>query len=459
MKNKSNTAPLSFREKVGYGLGDMASNFYMGFFGLFLLYYYTDVFGISPSAAATMLLVTKIVDAISDPAMGLIADRTSSRWGRYRPYLLWVAIPYALLGYLLFLGPDFSATGKLIYAYVTYTLVMLAYTAINVPYSALLAVISPVSEERTKATQFRFVFASLGTLCVGAFATPLVHLLGGDDELLGFRLTIILFAVLSVLVFWITFATTRERVTPVKHDSSIRDDFSALLQNRSWVILVMTGILVVIGLIARFASIVFYLKYYLGEDGSRSFLIFDATAILTSCGLIGQLIGALMTPMLARRFEKHHLVIVMNLFHAVLLGVCYVIPREEFALITVVHSFGVMTFGVIITLLFSMYTDCAEYGEWKTGKQTAGLTVSASMFSLKFGSAVGGALPGFMLAWYGFVANEAQSEQALSGIRLMFNALPAVFFLAGGLLMVFYRIDKAAIAIVERDLHQRRSGV
>ena len=243
-------APLSLKEKIGYGLGDMASNFYMGFFGLFLLYYYTDVFGISPAAAATMLLVTKIIDAVSDPAMGLIADRTNSRWGKYRPYLLWVAVPYALLGYFLFLGPEFSDLGKLIYAYVTYTLVMLAYTAINVPYSALLAVISPVAEERTKATQFRFVFASLGTLCVGALATPLVGLLGGGDQVLGFRLTIILFAVLSVVIFWITFATTRERVAPDRHDSSVREDFGAVLKNFSWLVLVAAGILIVTGLSA-----------------------------------------------------------------------------------------------------------------------------------------------------------------------------------------------------------------
>ena len=459
MSNKSDTAPLTFREKVGYGMGDMASNFYMGFFGLFLLYYYTDVFGISPAAAATMLLVTKIIDAVSDPAMGLIADRTSSRWGRYRPYLLWAAMPYAILGYLLFLGPELSDTGKLIYAYVTYTLVMLAYTAINVPYSALLAVISPIAEERTKATQFRFVFASLGTLCVGAFATPLVRWLGGDSEILGFRLTIILFAVLSVLIFWITFWTTRERIQPEPHESSVRDDFSALLKNSSWIILVVTGILVVVGLIARFASIVFYLKYYIGDDGARVLLIFDRTAFLTSCGLIGQLVGALMTPMLAKRFEKHHLVIGMNLLHAALLLICYFIPPDQFTLIVVVHSLGILTFGVIITLLFSMYTDCAEYGQWSTGKQTAGLIVSASMFSLKFGSAVGGALPGFMLAWFGFVANEVQAESAIIGIRLMFNALPAVFFLLGGLSMIFYRIDRATLDRVETELHERREGI
>jgi GPH family glycoside/pentoside/hexuronide:cation symporter len=456
MTGKPDTAPLSFREKVGYGLGDMASNFYMGFFGLFLLYYYTDVFGISPAAAATMLLVTKIVDAISDPAMGLIADRTSTRWGKFRPYLFFVAIPYAILGYLLFLGPELSATGKLIYAYVTYTLVMLAYTAINVPYSALLAVISPVADERTKATQFRFVFASLGTLSVGAFTTQLVDYLGGGDEVLGFRLTIVLFAVLSVLIFWITFATTRERVRPAPHSSSVRQDLSVLLGNVSWIVLVGTGILVVVGLVARFASIVFYTKYYMLDEGLLVFFIFNKTALLTSCGLIGQLVGALLTPMLAARFEKHHLVIGMNLLHAVLLGLCFITPPEQFGLVVVLHSFGILTFGVIITLLFSMYTDCAEYGEWSTGKNTAGLTVSASMFSLKFGSAVGGALPGFILAWFGFVANEVQTELSITGIRLMFSILPAVFFLAGGLLMFFYRIDRKTLSKVEADLHERR---
>ena len=156
--------PLSVKEKVAYGLGDMASNFYNGFFGIFLLYYYTDVWGIHPGHAALMFLVTRWADAFTDPAMGLIADRTNTRWGKYRPYILWTIIPYALLGYLLFLGPNFGDTGKLIYAYVTYSLVMLAYTAINVPYSALLAVIHPDSAERTKATQYRFIFASLGSI-------------------------------------------------------------------------------------------------------------------------------------------------------------------------------------------------------------------------------------------------------------------------------------------------------
>lgn len=462
MTEKTDMAPLSIREKIGYGLGDMASNFYLGFFGLFLLYYYTDVFGISPAAAATMLLVTKIIDAVSDPAMGLIADRTKTRWGKYRPYLLFGAIPYALLGCLLFLGPELSDLGKLIFAYVTYTMVMLAFTAVNVPYSALLAVISPVAEERTKATQYRFIFASIGTLSVGALATPLVSWLGRGDELLGFRLTILLFALISVVLFWATFFSTKERVQPTEHKSSILEDVDALLKNWSWIVLVFTGIFVVIGLVARFASIVFYLKYYMVEDtiaeGATVFLWMDRVAFLTSAGLIGQLIGALMTPRLAARFEKHHLMIAMNVIHAFLLFIGYTVGPEQYALTVVLHTLGIFTFGVVITLLFSMYTDCVEYGEWRTGKNNAGLTVSASMFSLKFGSAVGGALPGFILAGFGFVANAPQTDFAITGIRSMFNILPGVFFLTGGLLMVFYKIDRKTLRNVERELFHRRSG-
>ena len=194
----------------------------------------------------------------------------------------------------------------------------------------------------------------------------------------------------------------------------------------------------------------------MNDNGSTIFLIFDATALLTSCGLIGQLIGALITPALVKRFEKHHLVAVMNIAHVVLLGLCFIIPPQNFGLIVLVHSLGIFTFGVIITLLFSMYTDCAEFGEWSTGKQTAGLIVSASMFSLKFGSAVGGALPAFMLAGFGFIANEIQTDSAVTGIRLMFNVVPAVFFLAAGLLIMKYRINRTTLAKVETQLAARR---
>jgi len=458
MNNSAHTEPLSFREKVSYGLGDMASNFYLGFFGLFLLYYYTDIYGIAPAAVGTMLLVSKIVDAVSDPVMGIIADRTDSRWGKYRPYLLWVAIPYGLLGYAIFFGPDLSDSGKLIYAYATYIAVMLAFTAINVPYSALLAVISPLSEERTKATTYRFICAAGGGLLVAAFATPLSNWLGGGDDVRGFRITMAIFATMSVVLFWITFANTQERIEPEHHESNIREDLGALLQNTSWILLAGTCILLVTGLVVRFASIVYYVKYYMMDDGQTFFLIFDRTALFSSLGLLGQLIGTLFTTMLAGRFDKHRLVIAMCLAHVCMLALCYTVPPENFWLTCAVHFLGMTTFGVTITLLFAMFTDCAEYGEWKTGKRTSGLIVSASMFALKFGSAVGGALPGFILAGIGFVPNEVQSPDTLAGIRIMFNFVPAGLFFLCSLFMIFYQIDRSMLGRIEADLIERRSS-
>lgn len=452
-------APLSIREKVGYGLGDMASNFYNGFFGIFLLYYYTDVWGISPAAAGTMFLVTKILDAVTDPAMGLIADRTQTRWGKYRPYLLWMAIPYALLGYLLFLGPDLSDVGKLIFAYVSYSLVMLAFTAINVPYSALLAVIHPKTEEREKATQYRFIFASLGTLTVGAMTKPLVEFLGQGDELTGFRLTIILFAVLSIIFFVITFASTKERIKPKREGGSVSKDFSVLLNNISWIILAISGILIVVGLIARISSAAFYMKYYVPSGEGSGLWWMDRTSLLITLGFVGQLFGAMLTPTFLKVFDKRQLMIFMAVLNAALLFGCYFVPPEWYWSITAFHTASIFTFGVMITLLFAMYTDCAEYGEWKSGINSAGLTVSASMFSLKTGSAVGSAVPAFILAGFGFIANEVQTPEAISGIRLMFNIVPALFFGAAGLLIVFYKLNGDTVKMIERELLVRRGEI
>ena len=330
MQQKSNTAPLSFIEKVGYGIGDMASNFYMGFFNIFLLYYYVDVWGISPTGAATMFLVTKIIDAISDPSMGMIADRTETKWGKYRPYILWMAIPYALLGYLLFLGPDLSQSGKLIFAYVSYSLVMLVYTAINVPYSALLAVISPISEERTKATQYRFIFASLGTLIVGASAKPLVDWLGGGDEVLGFRLAIVLFAILSLLLFFFTFASTKERIRPPKHKTSIKEDMDVLRKNISWIILAVCSILIVVGLVARISSTAFYTKYNMSYGEEKMLWWMDPTTLIITSGFVGQLFGALITPSLLNFFDKRKLMIFTNLLFAASIFATYFVPIDQF---------------------------------------------------------------------------------------------------------------------------------
>ena len=455
--------PLSVKEKVAYWLGDMASNFYNGFFGIFLLYYYTDVWGIHPGHAALMFLITRWVDAITDPAMGLLADRTNTRWGKYRPYILWTIIPYALLGYLLFLGPEFGQTGKLIYAYVTYSLVMLAYTAINVPYSALLAVIHPDSEERTKATQYRFVFASFGSILVGATTKPLVDWLGGGDEVVGFRLTIILFAVLSVVLFLITFAATKERIAPkAPQNSSITGDLSALVKNVSWIVLAISGVLIVIGLIGRLSSVTFFAKYNLGLDDAKVLWWMDSASLIITAGFIGQLFGAMLTPALSRRADKKTLMIAANFLAAAALFGNYALP-SNFSVVLLAHITMMFCFGIMITSLFAMYTDCSEYGEWKSGKNSAGLTVSASMFSLKFGSAMGVAIPSTVLALFGFLSpvsgvDQVQTAAALDGIRIMFNIVPGLFFLLAGILLYFYRIDRRLLAVIEQELRDRRAA-
>jgi GPH family glycoside/pentoside/hexuronide:cation symporter len=455
--------PLSVREKVAYGLGDMASNFYNGFFGIFLLYYYTDVWGIHPGHVALMFLITRWVDAITDPAMGLLADRTNTRWGKYRPYILWTIIPYALLGYLLFLGPEFGQTGKLVYAYVTYSLVMLAYTAINVPYSALLAVIHPDSGERTKATQYRFVFASLGSILVGATTKPLVDWLGGGDEVIGFRLTIILFAVLSVALFLITFAATKERIAPkTPQNSRITEDLSVLVKNVSWIVLAIAGVLIVIGLVGRLSSVTFFAKYNLGLDDAKVLWWMDSASLIITAGFIGQLFGALMTPALSRRADKKTLMIAANFLAAAALLANHGLP-SSFSVALLAHITMMFCFGIMITSLFAMYTDCSEYGEWKSGKNSAGLTVSASMFSLKFGSAMGVAIPSTVLALFGFLSpvsgvDQVQTAAALNGIRIMFNIVPGLFFLLAGTLLFLYRIDRRLLAVIEQELRDRRAA-
>lgn len=452
---------LKFTEKLGYGLGDTASNLYLGLFATFLLYYYTDVYNLNPAAVGAMLLVTKIIDAISDPLMGVIADRTNSRWGKFRPYLIWMAVPYGLCGYAMFAGPELSETGRLIYAYATYSLVMLAYTAINVPYSGLLGVISPSSSQRTEVTVYRFFCASAAGVIIGAFVSPLKNFLGGGDEALGFRLTMALFASISVLLFLITFATTRERIAPQPKSATVKADFLALLQNLPWLILVVTSILIITGTSVRAASAIYYMKYYIGDTGAEIFRLFglgfDLTAVFLTLGGLAQVVGVTLTYQLSKYYDKHHLIFALTGINALSLLAFYFIPADYFVLALIIHGIGLLSFGPTIALLFAMYTDCGEYGEWKTGQRTTGLIISASMFSLKFGGAIGSALPGFILAMHGFVANQAQTPEAMHGITMMFSLLPAVCYLSGGLLVMMYTLNRKTMLSIETRLQERRA--
>ena len=450
---------LRFREKLGYGLGDTASNFFFATFNVFLLYYYTDIFGLTAAAVGTMFLLTKILDAVSDPIMGLIADRTNSRWGKFRPYLLWAAVPYGICGYAMFANPDLSYAGKLIYAYVTYSLMMLAYTAINVPYSALMGVISPSSIERTKVASYRFFCAFAAGWLVGTFVTPLKNILGGGNEALGFQLTMAIFAVISVALFWITFATTKERVVPTPMKSDLKLDFKALLANGPWRALFATGIFTLINIAVRNGTLLYYFKYYVGDDGTRIFLIFDKTAVFLSLGLLAMMVGVALTKTLSQRFEKRHLMIVLSLLNALSMAAFYFTPPDQYWLMVFINCAGMLAAGPTPALVWSMYADCADYGEWKSGRRTTALVFSTVQFSHKMGLAVGAGLAGIILSWFGFVANETQTATSMAGIRFMFSVFPAAFALMGIVAIFFYRIDAKMIRQIEQDLEERHEPV
>jgi len=451
--------PLSFNEKLGYGLGDTASNFFFQVFNIFLLYYYTDVFGLSPAAVGTMFLVTKVVDALTDPVMGIIADRTETRWGKFRPYLLWAAIPYGLLGYAMFANPDLSSTGKLIYAYATYTLMMLAYTVINVPYGALMGVISPSSEERLKVSTYRFICAFSAAWLIGTFVTPLKNMLGGGNEAEGFRLTMMIFSVVSIALFWITFASTRERVKPPPVKSSLKEDLRAVGANLPWIAMLFSGVFTLAQVAVRAGGQIYFLKYYVGDDGTPLFLIFDKTAVFMSLGTFAFIAGVGTTRFLNQHFDKRTLLIAVNLLGAALAVPFFFIPPDQYWLLVAFGCIGSFIAGPAPALVFAMYADCADYGEYKTGRRTTGLIYSAGGFAAKFGLAIGAGLSGFLLAGVGFVANAEQSEMAMLGIRLMYTIYPAALLVLGTAALFFYRLTDKQVVEIEIELEERRRTV
>ncbi|MEL7446125.1 MAG: MFS transporter, partial [Pseudomonadota bacterium] len=318
---------IRISEKLGYGVGDLAAGLILNFFGIFLLYYFVDLGGIAPAAIGLMLLLTKLVDAFTDPMMGVIADRTRTRWGRYRPYLLFGPIPLGIAIVLIFTAPDgLDKTGLLIWAYVTYTLSMLAFTAVNVPYGGLLGVISASSKVRTSVTAYRMFFSALGGILVGALGTTLVRELGGGDEELGIFLTISCIGALATFCLLITFATTRERIPPATSNGSPWLDVAVLIRTGPWIAVAIAAILGVTAIASRAGSALFFFKYVVGDDGSPAFLFLDRTALFLTALAFGQITGVIVGNALQKRFEKSHLLMAAGVLKASMITLFYFLP-------------------------------------------------------------------------------------------------------------------------------------
>jgi GPH family glycoside/pentoside/hexuronide:cation symporter len=447
---------ITLKEKLGYGVGDLASGLYLNFFGFFLFYFLVDLNGLAPAAISLMLLLTKLVDAVTDPMMGAIADRTRTRWGRYRPYILFGAVPFGLFGIMVFAAPDLSQTGLLIWAYVTYTLAMLVYTIVNVPYGGLLGVISPSAEQRGSVTAYRMFFSAMSGILIGVLGTTLVRELGGGDEAQGIMLTMACIAALSFFCLITTFATTKERIAPTQENGSILGDVKELFVTGPWIAVAIAAILGVTAIAARQASALFFFEYVAGDDGAPVLAFLDRPALFLTALAIGQISGVILANFLQRRFEKSHLVILAGALKAAAIMLFYVLPLDAVWPQTLVQYFVGIGFGMLMVLAYAMFTDIAEYVDWRSRKQMTALVVAASIFAVKTGVAFGLALPGLVMGITGFEAGQEQSEAAVMGINLSFAIIPALALVPGGIAMFFYHLDRRTIAKIETELAQRR---
>ena len=455
--NSRSGGRLSFAENLGFGLGDTASNFFFQTFNIFLLYYYTDVFGIDSAAAGTMFLLTRLWDAINDPIMGIIADRTNTRWGKYRPYLLWMAIPYGIFGYLVFANPDLGQTGRIVYAYFTYSMMMMAYTAINVPYSSLMGVLSPSSHARTIASNFRFVGAYGGGLMISMYVRTLVERLGGGSELRGFQYTMGLFALASVILFWITFLTTRERVTPPEgQKQDVREEVRELVRNRPWVILFFAAVFSTTFIATRDSVTIHYFKYVVKAGNDAVFLGMDRTSLFLSVGRLMMMLGVLCVGFLVKLVDKKSLSAFLTLGTAACWISFYFIPANLYGLMLGVNAAGSFMLGPTSALVWSMYGDVADYGQIRFGRRSTGLIHSASLFALKTGTMVAGFLGGWLLGVFGFVANRYQSVESLQGIVLMFSIIPAFFAICKAVALFLYPLNRQKVLENEQELIRRK---
>tara|TARA_B100000809_G_scaffold264125_2_gene319112 strand:+ start:14132 stop:15508 length:1377 start_codon:yes stop_codon:yes gene_type:complete len=452
---------LRIKEKVGYGFGDFASSMFWKLFSMFLMIYYTDVVEISPAAVGTMFLLTRLWDGLNDPIMGIIADRTNTSNGKFRPYLLWVAIPFAIMGVLTFSSPNFGPSGKLIYAYVTYTLMMIVYTAINVPYSSLMGVMTSDTKERTSLASFRFIGAYSG----GIFMTATVPYLldyfrnSGSNEAQSYQYTVVVYAILAAFFFIMTYKWTKERVIPLLEKVSVKKDLKDLAKNVQWFTMLGAGIAVLIFNSLRDGSIMYYFKYFVHDQVLPVFgeVKWDKLAgAYMTVWLVTNLLGVLLAKPISAKYGKKNTFMGAMIIASIFSFVFYWVNPNDLGMIFGLNIIIGLAAGIVLPLIWSMYADIADYSEWKTGRRATGLVFSSSSMSQKMGWTLGGAITGWLLAGYGFEANAEQTVASLKGIRLLISIYPAVGALLSALILITYKLNDGFMDGILKDLTDRR---
>ncbi len=457
---------LTFWEKAGYGCGDFASVLFWQTIMVYLLFFYTDVFGLAAAAAGTMTAVSRALDAFFDIGVGMTADRTNTRWGKFRPYLIWMALPLAVAAVLAFSTPDLSPTGKLVYAYITFIAFMFFYSAINIPYTSLLGVISGEPAERTSASSFKFVGAYSAGIVVSATALPLAGYFGGGNSAKGWQATMALYAAIAIVFFVVTFVSTRERIQPIAREkTAVGRDLKDLLSNTPWLILFAVTILLILFVCIKLSITVHYFKYYIGARHIELFGIsrsLEFEWLASAFNVVGQaasLLGVLLVPWFSRRLGRKNAAIALFVSTILFTVAFFFLGPEDLVWIFLMQFFASVSGGPVSPLLWAMYADTADYSEWKTGRRATGLVYSASIMSNKLGWAMGAMLAGWILATTGFEANVAQKLDVLIGLKSMMSIIPAVpGIVALVLLIFFYRLDEPSMDRIKEEIAARREA-
>jgi len=475
---------ISMREKVGFSLGDSAANFIFQTIMLLQLSFYTDSFGISAAAAGWLFLVSRLWGAVSDPIMGALSDRTETRWGKFRPWILWTAVPFGIIGFLAFTTPNFGQTGKIIYAYLTYMLLMTIYSANNVPYAALSGVITGDMAERNSLSSVRFIFVTLATIAIQGFALPMVNHFGKGSSSKGYQITMGIFCVLAVVFFLITFLTTRERVRPdPKQKTSLKQDISDLLKNRPWLIMFLVFVMLFIFLGIRNSILVYFFKYYLDKTSMLSMLEVlnkGLFGLIDKLGMMGPnadiagntfsiinifsqlitIIGLTLSRPLANKFGKREVFRAAIILSVLFSGIFIIISPKAIFLTLILQLLFNFMWGVgAMSLPWAMMADVADFSEWKNNRRATGIVFAGIIIGLKVGLAVGGALAASLLNGYGYVANVTQTPHALFGIRMITSIYPAAFLAIGIILLFFYQINKSTEIEMQNELYERRNAL
>jgi len=451
MEKQSAYGKLQLKEKIGYGMGDAGSCMIWSVLALYLTWFYTDVYGLSPAVVGTLFLVIRVFDAFSDPIMGAICDRTQTRWGKFRPWLLWMALPFGLGAILMFRTPDLSMNGKIIYAWVTYLIMSLIYTAINIPYCSVAGVITLNQKERLGCLSWRFFLNGLATLIVSSSILPLTDWLGNGSRASGFQLTMAIMGGAATLMFLFCFSSIKERVVSVKSGDSLLKDLKDIAKNDQWLLMISITFLNVFPAFIRGAVTIYYATYVM--QASVGFItLFMALGV--ACNMLGSVIAKPLTD----RFDKVKLFRIINIILGILsFALWFVDPKSLVPLITLFVIINILHLIQSGPILWAMMSDVDDYGDWKFGKRMTGISFAGNLFMLKMGLAVAGAIVAWILSYTGYIANKPQQNtQTLQGIIIMFSLLPMVSYFVSAFMVRYFKLNNAVLERIKVDLAKRQ---